>query len=108
MWLYVYFGLVPVSNIYSFTDSVICLSKSFCYLITTPTFFPTVVTVLPERLITLSNKFLALFGRYTTAKQEYYRILAINEGDALEISCLIKDPIKFLYPSGSDLGHSQV
>ncbi|XP_033216869.1 uncharacterized protein LOC117172770 [Belonocnema kinseyi] len=61
-----------------------------------------------KNIFTFSVLLLVSFGRYTTAKQEYYRILAINEGDALEISCIIKDPIKFLYPSSSDLGHPQL
>ena len=56
----------------------------------------------------INSIFLGSLGRYSTAKQDHYRILTINEGEALEISCLIKDPIKFLYPSGPELGYPQV
>ncbi|XP_051172462.1 platelet-derived growth factor receptor alpha-like [Leptopilina boulardi] len=46
--------------------------------------------------------------RDISTKQDYYKILTINENDALEISCNTKDPIKFLYPSGSETSHPEI
>lgn len=52
--------------------------------------------------------FLNTLGRDISTKQDHYKILTIDEGNALEISCITKDPIKFLYPIGTESGHTQI